>query len=120
MDCHNCYNKLLPDDAVIIEGITIMNEHGTVSLEPSDVQLDKVVHHECDEKGPALRIKEDTRMDEDRYMEMVLARGLHEFWNVVAKAYPLCKTGDMAPDQEIALEQASRDAIMQWIRNNSL
>jgi hypothetical protein len=119
MDCHNCYNKLLPDDTVIIEGITIMNEHGTVSLEPSDVQLDKVVHHECEFK-PTLQIKEDMRMDEDRYMEMVLARGLHEFWNVVAKAYPLCKTGDMAPMEEQALEQACRDAILQWIRNNSL
>jgi hypothetical protein len=37
----------------------------------------------------------------------------------VVKAYPEITTGDFAPDQEMALRAAVREAIIAWVWNNS-
>jgi hypothetical protein len=37
----------------------------------------------------------------------------------VAKAFPEITSGDFAPDQEFALREAVREAIMCWVANNS-
>lgn len=120
--CHECEGALEDGDAVLIEGITIMNGN-SVSLDASDVELTEVRHHECDTRGGGDRIKQEkggNRMEEDRYMEMVLSKGLHEFWAVVSKAYPLIKSGDLSPGIDRKMEDAVREALSEWIRGNTL
>lgn len=57
---------------------------------------------------------------EDRYMEMVLAKALHEFWAVVAKSYPLIKSGDLSPGIDRHMEDTARMTVKEWIRGNTL
>lgn len=47
-----------------------------------------------------------------------LDNAIDAFWQSIASSYPEAKSRDMAPDQDIAFENAASLAIDQWLNNN--
>jgi len=53
-------------------------------------------------------------------VEALAAEALDAFWEVVARHFPRATTGDLSPERTLAMEQATEDAIGEWVTNNVL
>jgi hypothetical protein len=52
------------------------------------------------------------------HMQETIRNAQDAFWEVVAKAYPTAKSGDLSPGMSLTFDRAATDAVTEWIDNN--
>jgi len=58
--------------------------------------------------------------EREQFDDDVLKRADAAFWSVVADAHPEIKTGDLAPDTVMTLNDAQKRAYFAWIKANKV
>jgi hypothetical protein len=72
-----------------------------------------------DVPAPCIIKREDASKSFDQEtFDKAVEDAVNTFWLSVCPHYPHIKSGDMAPEQELAFKQACETAIKQWVRNN--